>query len=51
VAISQKGAWNTHNTTYRSYGTQEEGKPLQIVDATVLRKGKKIISGSRGSEG
>jgi hypothetical protein len=49
--ISQKEAWNTHNTTHRPYETQEEGRPHQSVDATVLlRRGKKIISGGRGRE-
>jgi hypothetical protein len=45
VDISPK-TWNTHDTTQRPYETQEERRPHQSVDATVLlRKGKKIISG------
>jgi hypothetical protein len=52
VDISPKEAQNTHNTTHRPYETQEERRAHQSVDATVLlRRGKKIISGSRGREG
>jgi hypothetical protein len=49
VAIRQR-AWNTHDTIHRSYEVQEEGRPN--VDASVLlRRGNKIIKGSRGWEG
>jgi hypothetical protein len=52
VDISQKEAQNTHNTTHRPYESQEERRPHQSVDATILlRRGKTIISGSRGREG
>ena len=47
--IRQKEARYTHDTTHRPYETQEEERPHQSVDATVLlRKGKKRTSGSRG---
>jgi hypothetical protein len=46
-----KKAQNTHNTTHRPYETQEEGRPHQNVNATVLLKRRnKIISGSRESK-
>jgi hypothetical protein len=51
VDISQKEAQDTYYTTHRRYDTQEERKPHQSVDATVLlRRGKRIISASRGRE-
>ena len=40
------------DTTHRPYETQEERRPQQSVDTTVLlRRGKKIILESRGKEG
>jgi hypothetical protein len=51
VAIRQK-AQNTHVTTHRPYEAQEEGRPNQSEDASVLlRRGDKIIMGGRGWEG
>jgi hypothetical protein len=45
-------AQNIHNTTHRPYEAQEQERPYQSVDVTVLlRKGKKIISEGRGKEG
>ena len=50
--ISQKETWNTQDTTHRPYETQEERRPQQSVDGTVLvGREKKIISGSKGREG
>jgi hypothetical protein len=49
--IRQKVAHNAHDATHRPYVTQEERKPYQSMDGTVLlRRGKKKISGSRGRE-
>jgi hypothetical protein len=52
VYISQKEAQDTQDTTHRPYETQEERRPHQSVDSTVLlRRRKKIILGSRRREG
>jgi hypothetical protein len=52
VNISRKEAWDPYDTTPRPYETQEERKPHQSLDATVLlRKGKKIILEIRRREG
>jgi hypothetical protein len=49
--ISQEETQNTYETAHRPYETQEERRPHQSMEATVLlRRGKKIISGCWGRE-
>jgi hypothetical protein len=48
--ILAKRDWNTNNTTYRSYESQEEGRP-KCGCFSSAQKGSKIISRGRRRDG